>query len=156
MGMDAKEFKQKIAAIYEIAYELGNVFEIDKCTPDGHLLGTIGQIAAKIGFRLKFGSEEEGNNCTWSDGAKKINVQVVCSGRGNIALRRKPEHLIALEIASNGSIRLLFNGPGKLVWERIQHQRSAQKYASANLLRMAQTEVTQSEQLPVIENLFDP
>ena len=153
--MDATEFKQKIAEIYTIASELGDAFGIDTCTPDGHLLGAIGQIAAKIAFGLEFGSEEEEHNCSWSDGVRKINVQVRCSGRGNIALRREPEHLIALEIAPNGSIRLLFNGPGKLVWERIDHQKSAQKYASANLLRRVQTEVAQRDQLPIIEDLFD-
>ena len=153
--MDATEFKQKIAEIYTIANELGDAFGIDTCTPDGHLLGAIGQIAAKIAFGLEFGSEEEEHNCSWSDGVRKINVQVRCSGRGNIALRREPEYLIALEIAPNGSIRLLFNGPGKLVWERIDHQKSTQKYASANLLRRVQTEVAQRDQLPIIEDLFD-
>ena len=48
--MDVREFKKKIASIYEIANELGREFNIPRCTPDGHLLGTIGQIAAKIAF----------------------------------------------------------------------------------------------------------
>jgi hypothetical protein len=153
--MDAKEFKQKIAEIYKIADELGDAYGIGTCTPDGHLMGAIGQIAAKIGFGLEFRSEEEEHNCTWSDGSRKINVQVRCTGRGNIALRRKPEHLIALEITPKGRIRVLFNGPGELVWDRIEHQKAAQKYASANLLRIAQKNVSQREQLPIIENLFD-
>lgn len=154
--METIEFKQKIAEIYRIADELGDAFGIDSCTPDGHLLGAIGQIAAKIGFGLEFGSEEEEHNCTWSEGDRKINVQVRCTGRGNIALRRMPEHLIALEITPKGRIRVLFNGPGELIWNRIEHQRAAQKYASANLLRITQKTVSQREQLPIIENLFDP
>jgi hypothetical protein len=153
--MDATEFKHKIAEIYRIADELGDAFGIDTCTPDGHLLGAIGQIAAKIGFGLEFRSEEEEHNCTWSDGSRKINVQVRCTGHGNIALRRKPEHLIALEITPKGQIRVLFNGPGEVVWDRIERQRATQKYASANLLRIAQKNVSQREQLPIIENLFD-
>ena len=56
--MNVREFKKKIAAIYEIANELGREFNISKCTPDGHLLGAIGQIAAKIAFDLQFGSEK--------------------------------------------------------------------------------------------------
>jgi hypothetical protein len=50
--MEAREFKKRIAAIYEIAHELGREFNITTCTPDGHLLGAIGQIAAKIAFGL--------------------------------------------------------------------------------------------------------
>ena len=56
--MDIIEFKKKIAAIYKIANELGHEFNISKCTPDGHLLGAIGQIAAKIAFDLQFGSHD--------------------------------------------------------------------------------------------------
>jgi hypothetical protein len=154
--MEAEEFKRKIADIYRIAGELGKAFKIDTCTPDGHLLGAIGQIAAKIAFGLELSSEKEEHNSTWSDGLKKLNVQVRCSGRGNIALREEPEHLIALEIGETGSIRLLFNGPGHFVWRRIKHHKNPQKYASSKALIEAQKEVNVRDQIPIVENIFDP
>jgi len=61
--MDSIEFKKRIATIYKTANELGEAFGIDTCTPDGHLLGAIGQIAAKIAFGLEFGSDKEEHNC---------------------------------------------------------------------------------------------
>lgn len=154
--MDAREFKKKIAEIYKIANELGSAFDIDTCTPDGHLLGAIGQIASKIAFKLEFGSQKEEHNSTWADGIRKVNVQVRCSGRGSIALREEPEHLIALEIGETGRIRLLFNGPGQYVWRRIKHQRNSQKYASSKTLIEAQKEVDAKDQIPIVENIFDP
>ena len=63
--MDAEEFKRKIADIYRIAGELGKAFKIDTCTPDGHLLGAIGQIAGKIAFGLELGSEKKEHNSIW-------------------------------------------------------------------------------------------
>lgn len=153
--MDTAEFKKKISKIFEISNELGRAYNIDRCTPDGHLLGAIGQIAAKIAYGLAFGSEKDEHNCTWSDGTKTINVQVRCTGRGNIALREEPEHLIALSIFENGSIRLLYNGPGNLVWEKIQHQKNTQKYASAKILHTAHAAVAKRDELPLIENIFD-
>ena len=153
--MDVREFKKKIAAIYEIANELGREFNISKCTPDGHLLGAIGQIAAKIAFDLQFGSEKTEHNCTWSDQNKIINVQVRCTGRGSVAIRKEPEYLIALEVSETGKIYLLYNGPGKYVWERIKHQKRSQKYASRNQLTEAQYEVGSTIQIPISHNLFD-
>jgi hypothetical protein len=153
--METIEFKKRIGAIYEIANELGREFNITKCTPDDHLLGAIGQIAAKIAFGLRFGSAMEEHNCTWSDGKKSLDVQVRCTGRGSIAVRKKPEYLIALEISETGKIRLLYNGTGKYVWEKIKHQKQNQKYASKNQLKDAQLEVGPMSQIPIKENLFD-
>ena len=153
--MDTNEFKKKIASIYEIANELGHEFSISKCTPDGHLLGAIGRIAAKMAFGLSFGSNIKGHNCTWADQNRIVNIQVCCTGRGSIALREEPEYLIALQISESGKIFLLFNGPGKFVWEIIKKQKQPQKYASKNQLMEAQSEVSVKGQIPITENLFD-
>lgn len=153
--MDTNEFKKKIASIYEIANELGREFNISKCTPDGHLMGAIGKIAAKIAFGLGFGSNLTGHNCTfsWKDGIS--NIQVACTGRGAIAIRHEPIYLIALEITESGKIYLLFNGPGKFVWEKVKNQKQPQKYASKNQLKEAQAEVDINSQIPIKDNLFD-
>ncbi|MGB7910711.1 MAG: hypothetical protein WCF59_00645 [Desulfobaccales bacterium] len=153
--MDVQEFKEKIAEIYKIANELGRAFGIDRCTPDGHLLGAIGQIAAKIAFNLEFGRPKDEHNCTWSTGSKKIDVQVRCTGRGSIALRKEPDHLIALEIAESGRIRLLFNGPGNSVWSRIEHQKNSQKYVSLKVVVQAQQAVDVKDRIPIVKNIFD-
>lgn len=153
--MDTYEFKKKIASIYEIANELGREFNISKCTPDGLLLGAIGQIAAKIAFGLQFGSGEKGHNCTWSDKGKILNIQVRSTGRGSVAIRKEPEYLIAIEITETGRLYLLYNGPGIFVWEKIQPQKQPQKYASKNQLLEAQQDVSLSSQIPIIQNIFD-
>ncbi len=153
--MNASEFKNKIALIYQTASELGSEFNITTCTPDGHLLGAIGQIAAKIAFGLNFGSNVKGHNCTYSDQNRIINIQVRCTGRGSIALRKEPEYLIALEISESGRIYLLYNGPGNFVWEKIKNQKQPQKYASKNQLKGAQSEVSVKAQIPIEEKIFD-
>ena len=153
--MDVKKFKEMISAIYDIANKLGREFNITTCTPDGHLLGAIGQIAAKIAFGLKFGSDMEEHNCTWSDGKRNLDIQVRCTGRGSVAIRKEPKYLIALEISETGKIYLLYNGPGEYVWERIKHQRQPQKSASRNQLKNAKMEVSPKSQIPIKENLFD-
>jgi len=153
--MVVNEFKKKIAAIYKIANELGQEYNITNCTPDGHLLGAIGQIAAKIAFGLSFGSDVEEHNCTWSDRKRCLDIQVRCTGRGSIAIRKEPEYLIALEISETGKIYLLYNGPGRYVWERIKHQKQRQKYASKNQLKDALLDVNPLSQIPIKQNLFD-
>jgi len=153
--MEAREFKKRIAAIYEIAHELGREFNITTCTPDGHLLGAIGQIAAKIACGLSFGSTMEEHNCTWSDGKGSLAIQVRCTGRGSVAIRKEPNYLIALEISETGKIRLLYNGPGEYVWKKIKHQKQKQKSASKDQLKDAQLEVSSVSQIPIKQNLFD-
>ena len=149
--MQAADFKEKISEVYRIAEEIGSAFRIAKCTPDGHLVGAFGQIAAKLAFGLEFGADGEEHNCTWSDGRKKVEVQVRCTGAGAIALRREPVHLIALELARSGSFTLLYNGPGKKVWQRVQHQKAVQKSISRDALLELDRTVPQAERLPLVQ-----
>lgn len=154
--MNAQEFKDKIASIYNIANELGKEFKITKCTPDGHLLGAIGQIAAKMAFELDFGSERTEHNCTWtSDDGTKIDIQVRSSGKGSIAIREEPEYLIAIGINENGKLQLLYNGPGKYVWEIIEKQNQSQKSASNNQLKLAQLKADTKFKIPIKNDIFD-
>ena len=152
--MTPQKFKDKIAAIYSISTELGKEFGIDTCTPDGHLLGAIGQIAAKIAFNLEFGSNNIEHNASVIKEGTRVNVQVRATGRGTIALREEPEYLIALNISSNGNIGLLYNGPGGHVWRLAKNQKNKQKYVSHNQLAEAQKLVMLEQQLQIVEDIF--
>ena len=147
--MESAEFKMRISEVYRLANEIGIAFGIEKCTPDGHLVGAFGQIAAKLAFGLEFGADTDEHNCTWSDGRNRVAVQARCTGAGTIALRREPAHLIALEVLPSGSFTLLYNGPGKPVWQKIQHQKAAQKVISRNVLRELFRSVPSIQQLPI-------
>lgn len=148
--MEAEEFKGKIAEVYRIADELSTAFRIEKCTPDGHLVGSFGKIAAKLAFGLEFGADLEEHNCTWNNGREKVEVQVRCTGAGAIALRREPVHLIALELSRSGSFTLLYNGPGGKVWQRIRHQKAAQKSIARDALLELYRTVPPEERLPLV------
>lgn len=150
--MKNHEFKKKVADVYNIANEVGAAFGINKCTPDGHLVGAFGQIAAKIAFGLTFGSGSEEHNCTWSDGSRTIEVQVRCTGAGTIALRREPIYLIAIEVSTNGMFTLLYSGPGAYVWERIKDQRNSQKYISGKALLELHNKLPIEEHLPIVDS----
>jgi len=112
-------------------------------------VGAFGQIAAKLAFGLEFGAASEEHNCTWSDGRKKLDVQVRCTGAGSIAIRREPVHLIALAVSPSGFFTLLYNGPGAKVWQRIQHQKAPQKSISQEILLELYLTVPQEERLPL-------
>uniref|UniRef100_C6DZE8 DUF6998 domain-containing protein n=1 Tax=Geobacter sp. (strain M21) TaxID=443144 RepID=C6DZE8_GEOSM len=153
--MDAAEFRVRIAEVYRIAGEIGSAFRIDNCTPDGHLVGAFGQIAAKLAFGLEFGASTNEHNCTWAGGGKKTDIQVRCTGAGSILLRSEPVYLIALEVSPTGLFTLLYNGPGRRVWQRIQHQKSTQKTISKQALLELHRMVPQEERLPVVlEGIF--
>jgi len=148
--MEVAEFKKKVAEIYRTAGEVGSAFGVNSCTPDGHLVGAFGQIAARLAFGLDLGAESDEHNCTWRDGGKKLEVQVRCTGAGAIMLRREPMHLVALEVTRSGSFILLYNGPGSAVWRRVQHQKSAQKSISREALLELFRTVPPEERLALV------
>jgi len=151
-AMEATEFKNKVAEVYRIAKEVGSAFRMENCTPDGHLVGAFGQIAAKLAFGLDLGAQRDEHNCTWCDGQRMLEVQVRCTGAGTIAIRREPVHLVALTVSPTGSFTLLYNGPGETVWQQIKHQKSAQKTISPEALLALYRNVPPEERLPLVRD----
>jgi hypothetical protein len=152
--MTSAEFKDNIRQIYSISTGLGTAYGIETCTPDGHLLGAIGQIAAKIAFGVTFGSKKDEHNCSISFNGRQLDIQVRTTGKTSIALRAEPEYLIAIKIANYGAIDLIYSGPGHHVWDMVKHQKAQQKTASVLQLRQASQHVITADVIPILEDIF--
>ena len=106
-----------ITQIYEIVAELEDLWPNRRFTPDGHLVGSIGEVLAAHHYGLELlPSSSKVHDAVSKDG-RKTKVQIKATQRNSVALRSKPEHLLVLLILKGGTIKEMYNGPGELVWE---------------------------------------
>ena len=106
-----------ITQIYEIVAELEDLWPNRRVTPDGHLVGSIGEVLAAHHYGLELlPSSSKVHDAVSKDG-RKTKVQIKATQRNSVALRSKPEHLLVLLILKDGTIKEMYNGPGELVWE---------------------------------------
>jgi len=104
-----------IKRIYEIVNELEELFPGRPFTPDGHMVGSIGEVLAAENFDLELLPPSfKGHDAKDMQGRL---VQIKATQGNSIALRSEPDRLIIIKILKDGSFEKIYDGDGKIVWE---------------------------------------
>ena len=136
-----------VRKLYALVAEFEALFPGRAFTPDGHLVGTIGEVLAAYRYNLSLhAASNEGHDATAPDGRQ---VEIKATQGRSVALRGEPELLIVLQLAKDGSVAEVFNGPGNLVWQQCGAiQKNGQRPISVSKLRALMHEVPLSQRVP--------
>lgn len=140
------ETAQAIHDLYAITNRLNNLYPGRHFTPDGHIVGSLGEVVAAdyYGLKLFIASEPIHD----AEDPKGRLVQIKATQGTRVALNEEPNYLIVLLIHSDGSFEEIYNGPGKQVWEASgKQQKTSQRPISLTKLR------TPNQSVPVAEKI---
>lgn len=129
-----KRIPDLIKDLYSIVDELESHFPGRKFTPDGHLVGSIGEVlvADKYGLELLPASAET-HDAKTKDGKM---VQIKATQGRSVGIRSEPDHLIVVKIMPDGTIEECYNGEGKTAWEQSgKMQKNGQRSISISKLK---------------------
>ncbi|MDX5362980.1 MAG: hypothetical protein LPJ91_02330 [Pseudazoarcus pumilus] len=137
-----------VKELYGIVAEFERLFPGRRFTPDGHLVGSIGEVVAahRYGLSLFPGSTEVHDACA----PNGVSVQVKATQGKSVALRAEPEHLLVLFLASDGEVTEVFNGPGSVAWSACgPMQKNGQRPIGLSRLQKLMAAVPESARLAV-------
>jgi hypothetical protein len=136
-----------VRKLYELVAEFERLFPGRSFTPDGHLVGSIGEVVAAHNYGLTLhAASSESHDATAPNGWL---VQVKATQGKSVALRSEPQHLLVLLLHSSGEVEEIYNGPGAPVWAACgARQKNGQRPISLTKLRGLMQGVSQSERLP--------
>jgi hypothetical protein len=140
---------QLLVDLYKIVDELESIFPGRHFTPDGHMVGSLGEAWAKWMFDLELlpGSAET-HDAMSRDGRL---VQVKATQGGAVALYGKPDHLVVLRLHRTGHATVEYNGPGGPAWEGAgKLGKNGQRPISLSKLRLLDQNVKDAERLPLV------
>jgi hypothetical protein len=145
--VDTRRFPELLAAIYQAVDELEAMFPGRHFTPDGHMVGSLGEALAQYHYDV----ELAGASSYCHDGVcSGRQVQIKATQGDRVALSSEPEHLLVLSLRRNGEFTEEYNGPGALVWKSIAHKprpKNGQYQVSLSTLRRLMREVGEHEKL---------
>lgn len=118
--MDKKKFQELLTAIYRSVDELEVMFPGRHFTPDGHLVGSLGEALASAHYDIKLFDNAATHRHDGFLGDKQIQIKTTQGTR--ISISSKPEHLLVLKLNRDGSFVEKYNGPGSLVWSEVSHR----------------------------------
>lgn len=113
-----------IQDLYKIVHELEKEFEEHKrhFTPDGNLLGSLGEVIAAFAYNLDLLPSSTVRHDAKSSDGRYIQIKLT-GGRRGISLSREPDYLIVLQLDKTKGIQEIYNGPGPMVWEQCKERK---------------------------------
>jgi hypothetical protein len=114
--LNVHRFAELIREIYAAVDELEEMFPGRHFTPDGHMVGSIGEAIAKFfyGATLHPPSHKVHDAVI---GMRQVQIKV--TQRSSISLSSEPDNLLVLRIFPDGSFSEEYSGPGRAVWELV-------------------------------------
>ncbi len=137
---------EKIRELYKITNELEMAFPGSKFTPDGHMVGSIGEVlvAEKYGLELLDNSAKT-HDAKTRDGRL---VQIKATQTNRISISSEPDYLIVIQIDKTGNWIEVYNGPGREPWEHSgKIQKNGQRSLSLSKLRKLMKTITESNRI---------
>lgn len=135
----------KVREIYSIVSELEYFFG-RHFTPDGHMVGSIGEVLAAYHYDLDlYTASVETHDAISKDGKQ---VQIKATQSRNVGIRSEPEHLIVLALHKDGSNTEIYNGPGSLAWNNSgKPQKNGQRTITISKLQKLMAQVAENDKL---------
>lgn len=130
---------EPVAAIYRAVAELSDAYPGRKFTPDGHLVGSIGEVivAAEFGLELHK-SSHPGHDAKDAQGR---DVQIKMTAGLSISMYADCDRLIVLRIASPEWAEVIYDGDGAPVWQAAgKLQKNGQRTVRLSTLRRLQVD----------------
>ena len=116
--IDHDKFQTLIKQLYSTVKKLEIMFPGRHFTPDGHMVGSIGECLVEEAYNLKLmPASNKGYDAVSSCGKQ---VEIKATQAKSVAFRSEPEHAIVIKIFPDGTFEEIFNGPGKLVWDQFE------------------------------------
>ena len=124
-----------VAAIYKAVEELDQLYRGygRRFTPDGHLVGSIGEVIAAeaLGLTLR-PSSYRGHDAIDPDGRE---VQIKMTAGRKVSMYESSDRLVVLKVIDPEHAEIIYDGPGAPAWEHAgRKQKNGQRAISLKRL----------------------
>jgi hypothetical protein len=142
-----QRFSELLMQIYSAVAELEKMFPGRHFTPDGHMVGSIGEAIAAY----HYGIDLYAPGTPVFDGRKDAKqIQIKATQRSNVDLKPGGGTLLVLKLEQDGNFEEIYNGDADRVWEFLSHRKATkagEKSISLLQLRALQKEVRDQEKI---------
>lgn len=140
-----------ITDLYRVVDDLEALFPERKFTPDGHLIGSIGEVVAAQMFGLALLPSSTAKHDAKATDGRFVQIKLTQGDR--IALRAEPQQLLVLTLNRDLDLEVVYNGPGCAVWAAAgRKQSNGQRQVSLSKVRTIDKAVPKQDRLPLVRH----
>lgn len=147
--IDHEKIQALVKQLYATVNELEKMFPGRHFTPDGHMVGSLGECLVADAYCLTLkAASNKGHDAVTDSG---LQVEIKATQSKSVAFRSQPQHAIIIKILPNGTFEEIYNGPGALVWEQFKDKglpSNGQFQISITKLSRLNQSVAQADRVP--------
>ena len=147
--IDHNKFQALVKQLYATVQELEDMFPDRHFTPDGHLVGSLGECLVADAYGLELlPASNRGFDAISPSGLK---VEIKATQSNIVGFRSEPQHTIVIRILRDGTFEEVYNGPGALVWAHFNGKTmpsNGQHQISLTQLRKLNESVAPADRVP--------
>ena len=113
--IDHQKFQSLVKDLYTTVNELELMFPGRHFTPDGHMVGSIGECLVADAYNLQLMTASNKGFDAISPSGQEVEIKATQSN--SAAFRHEPQFAIVIKILPDGTFQEIYNGPGKIVWK---------------------------------------
>jgi hypothetical protein len=122
--IDHKKFADLVHRLYDVVAELEEMFPGRYFTPDGHMVGSLGEglVADEFDLVLMLASNErfDARDST----GKRVEIEATQSSK--VAFRSCPDFTIIVRINKDVTFETVYSGLGSIIWDKWKENRYRQ------------------------------
>ena len=144
-----QRLQQLIQQLYSTVKELEDMFPGRHFTPDGHMVGSIGECLVADAYALELSTASNKGYDAISSSGRRVEIKATQSS--SVGFRSQPDHAIVVRILLDGTFEEVYNGPGSWVWEVFTGKKlpsNGQFQISVNKLSQLNTLVPEIDRVP--------
>lgn len=104
---------EPVARIYRATADLEAMYPGRKFTPDGHMVGSIGEVIAAEALNLTLYPASQPTHDAYDDNG---DVQIKLTAGNRISMYACCDRLVVLRIVSPEEAEIVYDGPGEPAW----------------------------------------
>lgn len=119
--IDHDKLQALVKGLYATVRELERMFPGRHFTPDGHMVGSLGECLVADAYGLELVTASTKGYDALSPSGLKVEIKAT-QGKA-VAFRSEPEHAVVVKLLPDGSFEEIYNGPGRFIWVQFEGKR---------------------------------
>ena len=150
LGEAISKVPDLVRNLYAVVEQLERLFPGRHFTPDGHLVGSLGEVWAAYLYGIDLGAASMATHDGRAPDGRSVQIKAT-QGR-SAALSSEPDYLIVLKLSPDGQPLEIYNGPGAKPWARAgKLQKNGQRSLRLTTLQRMAATVPINQKIPRVE-----
>jgi hypothetical protein len=147
------KIKTHIKSLLNIVSQLQKIYPQKRFTLDGRLVGDLGEVLAEENYLIKLNNGlTKHHDAMCMDGTmRKVQIKSTMKDSLTFPSDHVPNFYLGIKINKDGTIEEIFNGPGKMIKQKIKNRKSTKAYLHSipnNTLKKLNQEVPSDQRIP--------